>query len=294
MAHLIMNFESSYLHGNTEISVILPDKPREASPIDFYGSGKTYPVLWLFHGSFGDHTDWVRRSNIETYACENNLIVVMPSALNTNYTDWMNFADGYAFKQFFFQELMPMVYGWFPASSQKEDNFIAGLSMGGEGAMKFALLHPELFAKAAALSSSPRRYDLDIAGLTGSRALKFQNTIQAAGGLEAFLASEDNTWKLVSEADPNKIPPLYCAIGGDDPGMERFERFQKLAKERNLNVTFEVIPGFRHEWRVWEITIQKGLKFFGFSSHEGGNAHPNPHKNPGARLLGSRIFIQQA
>ena len=139
MAHLVMNFESSYLHGNTEISVILPDKPREVSPKEFYGSEKAYPVLWLFHGSFGDHTDWVRRSNIETYACENDLIVVMPSALNTNYTDWMNFADGYAFKQFFFRELMPMIYGWFPASPKKEDNFIAGLSMGGEGAMKFAL-----------------------------------------------------------------------------------------------------------------------------------------------------------
>ena len=66
MAHLVMNFESSYLHGNTEISVILPDKPREVSPKEFYGSEKAYPVLWLFHGSFGDHTDWVRRSNIET------------------------------------------------------------------------------------------------------------------------------------------------------------------------------------------------------------------------------------
>ncbi len=273
MAHLVMNFESSYLHGNTEISVILPDKPGEVSPKEFYGSEKAYPVLWLFHGSFGDHTDWVRRSNIETYACENDLIVVMPSALNTNYTDWMNFADGYAFKQFFFRELMPMIYGWFPASPKKEDNFIAGLSMGGEGAMKFALLHPELFAKAAALSSSPRRYDLDIAGLTGSRALKFQNTIQAAGGLDAFLASEDNTWKLVSEADPDRIPPLYCAIGGDDPGMERFQRFQKLSQERGLHVIFEVIPGFRHEWRVWEIAIQKALKFFGFSSHDGGNAY---------------------
>ena len=75
------------------------------------------------------------------------------------------------------------------------------------------------------------------------------------------------------EADPDRIPPLYCAIGGDDPGMERFQRFQKLSQERGLHVIFEVIPGFRHEWRVWEIAIQKALKFFGFSSHDGGNAY---------------------
>ena len=63
------------------------------------------------------------------------------------------------------------------------------------------------------------------------------------------------------------------AIGGDDPGIERFQRFQKLSQERGLHVIFEVIPGFRHEWRVWEIAIQKALKFFGFSSHDGGNAY---------------------
>lgn len=273
MAHLVMNFESEYLHGNTEISLILPDKTRSVPADKFYGSHKKYPVLWLFHGSFGDHTDWVRRSNIETYACENELIVVMPSALNTNYTDWMNFADGFAFKQYFFHELMPMIYGWFPASDKKEDNFVAGLSMGGEGALKFALLHPELFAGVAALSSSPYRYDTDLAGMTGSKALKFQNTIAAAGGLDTFLTSEDNVWKLACEADPAQIPPIYCAIGGDDPGMARFQRFRALADQRKLNISFEVIPGFKHEWRVWEIAIQKSLKFFGFSSRDGGNTY---------------------
>lgn len=273
MAHLVMNFESQYLHGNTEISIILPDKPRGIEPKYFYGSQQKYRVLWLLHGSFGDHTDWVRKSNIETYACENDLIVVMPSALNTNYTDWMGFADGYAFKQFFFEELMPMIYGWYPASSAKEDNFIAGLSMGGEGAIKFALLHPDRFAKVAGLSSSPYRYDTDLEGMTGSKALKFQNTIRNHGTLDQFLASEDNVWKLACEADVDMIPPLYCAIGDDDPGMVRFERFRNLAKERNLNITFEVIPGYKHEWRVWEITIQRALAFFGMQSRNGGNTY---------------------
>ena len=81
MALVTMNFESQYLMVNHEISVILPDKPREQSPADFYGSGKKYPVLWLLHGTFGDHSDWLRKSMIELYACENDLIVVMPLSL---------------------------------------------------------------------------------------------------------------------------------------------------------------------------------------------------------------------
>lgn len=273
MALVEMNFESQYLHGNTQINVILPDKPRGVDPRVFYGEQKKYKVLWLLHGSFGDHTDWVRKSNIELYACENDLIVVMPNALNTSYTDWNTFADGYGVCNFFFQELMPLIFGWFPASSQKEDNYVAGLSMGGNGALKFALIHPECFAKAAILSASPYRYETDLSEMTGSKLKKFQNTLANGGGLENFLCSDDNTWRLAKEMDPATLPPMYFGIGGDDPGIERFNRFRKLLEERKINAEFEVIPGYAHEWRVWEITIQHALTFFGFSSREGGNQY---------------------
>ena len=81
MALVKMNFESQYLRNNNEISIILPDKPRNLEPAEFYGSGAKYKVLWLLHGTYGDHTDWLRKSSIELYACEKNLAVVMPSAL---------------------------------------------------------------------------------------------------------------------------------------------------------------------------------------------------------------------
>ena len=80
MALLHFNFESEYLNNNTDVNIIVPDKKRGVSPAEFYGSGKKYKVLWLLHGTFGDYTDWLRKSNIELYACEKNLIVVMPSA----------------------------------------------------------------------------------------------------------------------------------------------------------------------------------------------------------------------
>ena len=61
MSVLTYNFESQYLNNNHEITVILPDRKREISPKDFYLSGKKYKVLWLLHGTFGDHTDWLRK-----------------------------------------------------------------------------------------------------------------------------------------------------------------------------------------------------------------------------------------
>ena len=152
MALVQMNFESRYLNNNHEISIILPDMPRDKTPAEFYGSGKKYKVLWLLHGTFGDHTDWIRKSNIELYACEKDLIVVMPSALNSNYAEWAKFSIGFDMYHYLTEELMPLVYNWFPASDKREDNFIAGLSMGGRGTLVYALNHPEKFAAAANFS----------------------------------------------------------------------------------------------------------------------------------------------
>ena len=80
MALVHLNFSSKYLSGSTDVNIILPDCARSAQPRDFYGNGKKYPVLWLLHGTFGDYSDWLRKTNVELYAEEKNLIVVMPSA----------------------------------------------------------------------------------------------------------------------------------------------------------------------------------------------------------------------
>ncbi|MFN2166501.1 MAG: alpha/beta hydrolase, partial [Anaerolineae bacterium] len=148
MALLQLDFESQFLNGNTQVSIILPDKPRDQTPGDFYGSGTRYKVLWLLHGTFGDHSDWIRKSSIELYACENDLIVVMPSALNSDYVNWDDCMMGYGMFDFLIQELMPLVQNWLPASDKREDNFVAGLSMGGGGSLMYALNYPEKFAGA--------------------------------------------------------------------------------------------------------------------------------------------------
>ena len=155
MSLLKINFESQYLSNNHQVYVILPDKPRNMTPEAFYRSGEKYKVLWLLHGTFGDQTDWVRKSNIELYAEEKNLAVVMPPALNSNYSNWDDTMLGFRMFDYLTEELMPLVYGWLPVSDRREDNFIAGLSMGGRGAVKYAVNHPDKFAAAAILSAVP-------------------------------------------------------------------------------------------------------------------------------------------
>ena len=80
MSLLHLNFESEYLHFNTDVNIIMPDRPKNITPEQFYLSGEKYKVLYLLHGTYGDYSDWIRKSNIEVYAAESNLVGVMSSA----------------------------------------------------------------------------------------------------------------------------------------------------------------------------------------------------------------------
>ena len=271
MALVHFNFESQYLQGNTDVNIILPDKARSQSPKEFYGSGKKYKVLWLLHGTFGDYTDWLRKSNIELYACEKDLIVVMPSALNSNYSNWDTMIGYHAF-DYLTEELMPIVYNWFPASDKREDNFIAGLSMGGGGTIKFAVNHPDKFAAAAVLSAAPRNFDHIDMESTDPRQQRQITSVKNAGGLEKYVNSYENSWRILGELNgTGKLPKLYFACGKNDFLYETYEEFKEYAKSINLEATFEEIEGYTHEWRFWDLTIQHALEFFGLDGKDAGN-----------------------
>ena len=262
-------FESEYLAGATTVDVILPDRPRGSTAAEFYRSGVKFKVLWLLHGTSGDSLDWVRRTNIELYAEELGIAVVMPSALNSNYSDWNDFMLGYRMYSYLTEELMPMVYGWLPASDRREDNFIAGLSMGGRGAVKYAVNHPELFAGAAVLSATP----MDLAEMRPGHPCilmdldnaRIRTTLLNAGGYDAFVNSEENVWAILDrEAGSGKLPRLFFACGEDDAMIYgQFCAFRKHAEEIGLDAEFFTAPGFRHEWRFWDLGIRRALGFFG-------------------------------
>lgn len=271
MALSILNFESKYLNGNTTVNVILPDRPRKIPPAEYYGSGTKYKVLWLLHGTFGDHSDWLRKSNIELYACERNLIVVMPGVQNSDYSNWPQFACGFDAEHFLIDELMPLVHNWFPASDKREDNFIAGLSMGGQGAARYAAWYPERFAAAAILSGSPNNWrELDEQSLTFERT---QNQVNAEGGMNGLLASHTNVWDRIGAlAGTGSLPRLYVASGTDDFLYDRwYLPFKTYAQKIGLAAVFEEFDGYGHEWRFWDLTIQHALDFFGLDTVDFGN-----------------------
>lgn len=272
MALASFNFESQYLGNAQTVHVILPDKPREMDAKEFYGNGKKYRVLWLLHGSFDDGSGWLRRTMVEVYAREKDLIVVMPSALNSNYVNWNEFGTGFKMGDFLTEELMPVIFNWFPASSKKEDNFIAGDSMGGGGALKYILTHPDKFGGAAMLSSAPSdpaKIDWnskDTTEFCSPANPRFLNTLKNCGGKEGWLNSVENGWDRVIEMhEKGNLPRMMFACGQEDRLYSKYKEFESMCKEKGMDIEFFELPDLAHEWRFWDKALQKALEFFGIA-----------------------------
>lgn len=274
MALVHLNFDSVYLNGSTDVNIILPDKSRfsSESPKDFYNTKEKFKVLYLLHGTFGCYSDWVRKSNVEQYACEKNLVVVMPSALNSDYVNWDGFGMGYSMFDFMTEELMPLVENWFPVSNKREDTFIAGLSMGGLGACGYALNYPEKFAAAYIMSHCP--YEIDKEDPNGMWYPRTINQLNNAGGLQEFLNSKHNLWQLAKDkAGKGILPKLYFTCGTSDRLIyDKFKRFRKYAEEIGLEAEFDEVDGYDHEWRFWDMSIEKAINLLVPTEDVKGNA----------------------
>ncbi len=286
MAVFNLELFSKSLMCVTQVTVLMPSLTMDEDPTVFYGSGRKYKVLWLLHGSNSNQNDWVKYTNIVPYAESRDLIVVMPSVLNSDYTNYLTFADSFNVWDYLPNELMPMIYNWLPASSRREDNFIAGMSMGGNGALMYAVGHPELFGGAAILSSTAREieYLRPLASLTAEQfrnvstdpircpgpngtgmRLKEINQVAKYPTVQDFLNSYENLWdRLPEAAAKGNLPRLYICCGTRDKNVyPRYLRFRQYMDHLGIQATWQEYEGYRHEYPMWDIAIQKALDFFG-------------------------------
>ena len=137
------------------MNVILPENPRRGhiSPEEYYRPEHKFKTLWLLHGGGDNFSCWARKSSLNYWAYKYGIAVIMPDARMSFYFD--GYEDGYPMWSFMTRELMPMMRFYFPLSDRREDNYVAGLSMGGGGAAHWAFCCPEQFESAAILSSGP-------------------------------------------------------------------------------------------------------------------------------------------
>lgn len=214
-----------------------------------------YPTLWLLHGFSDDHTAWCRRTSIERYASGLGLAVVMPGVARSYYADM---ARGGAYWEFVSEELPRVCRRMFRLSSRREDNFTAGLSMGGYGAFKLALNHPDRYAAAASLSGA-----LDPAGLLDElpeRADEWTHIFGDPPRVEGT-ASDLLAQSAALAAGEHQGLPLYACCGTSDFIYHHSTKFRDHADGLGLNLTYEEHAGRDHEWGYWDQQIQRVLEW---------------------------------
>ncbi|TFE01576.1 alpha/beta hydrolase [Jeotgalibacillus salarius] len=245
-----INLSSTALGIQTALNVVLPisvdQKALSEEHTYSYGSRK-FPVLYLLHGASDDYSCWMRWSSIERYANEKGIVVVMPSADLSAYT---NMKHGHDYWTYISEELPAFIEATFPVSTKREDTFAAGLSMGGYGAFKLALLKPEKFAAAASLSGA-----LDMADRV-RQDRKFDN---AFGDHPELDGTENDLLHLVKTSE-DQLPRLFQACGTEDFLYEDNLRFKKIAEEYGLDLTYEEEFG-DHNWAYWDIKIKRVLEW---------------------------------
>jgi S-formylglutathione hydrolase FrmB len=249
MALLRCNFFSDALALSTSMTVILPQSTSRQ--IGSTGQVRdAHPVLYLLHGLTDDDTTWTRRTSIERYASELGLTVVMPQAQHSFYTDEFS---GLPYWTFLTEELPTLVQSFFQVSDRREDTFVAGLSMGGYGAMKWALREPHRFAAAASLSGA-----LALSHPSDRADPEFSRIMRRVFGDGPTDGTENDVLHLVRTADPQTLPALYVACGTEDFLYPANLAFVDSAAEAQIPLTTEFGPG-DHDWAYWDTRIQDVL-----------------------------------
>lgn len=204
------------------------------------------PVLYLLHGLSDDHTAWLRNTSIERYAVAAGVAVVMPAVSRSFYADERH---GHRYWTYLSEELPVALGSMLRFSTRREDTYVAGLSMGGYGALKLALRHPERFAAAASLSGALDLQEV----LTGEWGAEFADRVF---GPDA--PPEDDLVALLERADPATLPRLHVSCGTEDDLIDSNHRFVAAAEARDADVTTDFRPG-DHEWGFWDDEIQTVL-----------------------------------
>lgn len=244
MAYISINLDSVSLGMQTGVTVIIPDDPINA--------GKKLPVLWLLHGGMGGHMDWTRYTRIELYAKERGIAVVMPGVQNCFYVNMLHGDDYYTYVA---RELPVAMRAMFPVfSADPGENYIAGLSMGGYGAVMIGMKNPRDYAAIITLSGG-----VNLDGFYRDQ-LPGVNLEDVFGTWEQYHLSDNDpiAYARRARAAGAEFPPIYQACGLSDFGYRENVGFRDQMLSLGCDLTYEEGPG-GHDWYFWDTYIVRAL-----------------------------------
>lgn len=257
MASIKLKIYSAALKTRTNVNVFLPSlRPdqngatkRKHDFATYYETHGAFPVLYLLHGTYGDEGDWQRFTRIEDYARNHDLAVVMPYGENARYRDTDSGKD---YEAYIAEELPKVIQWMFPVSKDRDQTFIGGLSMGGAGALRLGLLHPDVFGYTIALSAGLNFID----NLIDKE--EFTIWSHAYVNSEHGKGSRDDLYDLASKAMSSDAPRtrLYLAVGTEDGNFEDNYKYHQYLESIGYDHVFSTDEGI-HNFDFWDPQIRK-------------------------------------
>jgi enterochelin esterase family protein len=244
-----------------DVRVYVPDEP--SGPL---------PVVYLLHGYGGGAHDWTGGGEAEAtadavFAAPDAvpMLLVMPGVGNSWYVD----SDKYGpWERALLDDLIPAIDRLYPTRSQRSQRFVAGLSMGGYGALRLAAHHPDTFRAAAAFS--PAVFE-DVTSATDFPDFQLKFFAGAFGEpFDPALFNRANAFAALT-AIPKVLPVDFYVMTGDHDGLGLWDgalRFFRAARGAGHAVELRVRDG-DHEWRLWREELAPALRWFGTLSVSG-------------------------
>lgn len=264
MTVLRINLRSKLLGMQTNVTVCLPG-PHHDDDGSFYRPGMKFQTLYLLHGGAGDDADYLHWTGVARYADEARIAVVMPADYNAFYTDH---PEGPRYFRYVVEELPRICQSLFPLSPKREDNFVAGLSMGGHGAMKVGVMKPEAYAAVLCMSGAaigPKQIKAFAARFRQRRINEERPRISLEtifGGLDDFEGGPNDVWHYakLNVEQGKMLPSFHFAVGDQDFAREGVEEAYAFLKLLGYDTDLDLVPGYGHEWDFWDLTLKQALR----------------------------------
>ena len=254
MAVMTLDFYSTELKMSTLLTLIVPDSVRIGNqPVS------QRKCLYLLHGLSDDATAWLRYSKAELYAMETGIVVVMPSAGRSMYCDGINGQNYFSHIANEIPEYLELVMG---LSRKRENNYIAGISMGGMGASRIALTYPERFT-AVGLFSGLLDIKMMLPFVTEEQKQEFPFIMAAASEIDTTPLNPIN----LLDKDKQQGLKIIVRCGQQDNLYLMSQAFYAKAAKLGLDATGIFEEG-NHEWRLWDRYIEDFIMMMASEPHE--------------------------
>lgn len=217
-------------------------------PAGYHESLRRYPVLYLLHGHDGGHRNWLDRTNLLAHTAPLPLIVVLPDAGNSWYTN-SHARPEERFEEYVAREIPAFIDQHFRTLTYREARYVAGLSMGGYGALKLGLKYSARFSLAGSFSGDPLA-----AGDTSHQRLN-----HVFGPVGSSSRAENDLVALARDARIADGSYFYIDSGIADRLLARNRAFVQAMSARPLAYEYHEVPG-AHTWEFWDRRLPVFLK----------------------------------